>query len=39
VQLGGDVSLTAGPKNLHEGAYTDGTFKAEVSYSPPPRKR
>jgi lipid-binding SYLF domain-containing protein len=28
--LGGDVSLTAGPKSLHEGANTDGTFKAEV---------
>ena len=28
--LGGDVSLTAGPKSLHDGANTDGTFKAEV---------
>jgi lipid-binding SYLF domain-containing protein len=28
--LGGDVSLTAGPKSLHEGANTDGTFKAEL---------
>lgn len=28
--LGGDVSVTAGPKSLHEGANTDGAFKAEV---------
>lgn len=28
--LGGDVSLTAGPKSLHEAANTDGTFKAEI---------
>jgi lipid-binding SYLF domain-containing protein len=28
--LGGDVSLTAGPKSLHDAANTDGTFKAEI---------
>jgi lipid-binding SYLF domain-containing protein len=28
--LGGDVSLAAGPKSLHEGAGTDGSFKAEI---------
>ena len=28
--LGGDVSLTAGPKSLHEAANTDGSFKAEI---------
>jgi len=28
--LGGDVSVTAGPKSLHDGANTDGTFKAEI---------
>lgn len=34
--LGGDVSVTAGPKSLHEGANTDGTFKAQVfSYARP----
>jgi lipid-binding SYLF domain-containing protein len=26
----GDVSLTAGPKSLHDAANTDGTFKAEI---------
>lgn len=28
--LGGDVSLTAGPKSLHDAANTDGSFKAEI---------
>jgi lipid-binding SYLF domain-containing protein len=28
--LGGDVSVTAGPKSLHEAANTDGSFKAEI---------
>jgi len=28
--LGGDVTLAAGPKSLHEGAGTDGGFKAEI---------
>lgn len=28
--LGGDVSVTAGPKSIHDAANTDGTFKAEV---------
>ena len=28
--LGGDVSLTAGPKSLHDAANTDGTFKSEI---------
>jgi lipid-binding SYLF domain-containing protein len=28
--LGGDASLAAGPKSLHQGAATDGTFKAEI---------
>lgn len=28
--LGGDVSLTAGPKSLHEAANTDGSFKSEI---------
>ncbi len=28
--LGGDVSVTAGPKSLHDGANTDGSFKAEI---------
>ena len=28
--LGGDASVTAGPKSLHDGANTDGTFKAEI---------
>jgi lipid-binding SYLF domain-containing protein len=28
--LGGDVSLTARPKSLHEAANTDGSFKAEI---------
>ncbi len=28
--LGGDVSLTADPKSLHDAANTDGSFKAEI---------
>lgn len=28
--LGGDATLAAGPKSLHEGADTDGRFKAEI---------
>lgn len=28
--LGGDVSVTAGPKSLHDAANTDGSFKAEI---------
>jgi SH3 domain-containing YSC84-like protein 1 len=28
--LGGDVSLTAGPKSLHDAANTDGSFKSEI---------
>ena len=28
--LGGDASVTAGPKSLHDAANTDGTFKAEI---------
>lgn len=28
--LGGDATLAAGPKSLHEGAGTDGGFKAEI---------
>jgi lipid-binding SYLF domain-containing protein len=28
--LGGDASVTAGPKSLHDAATTDGTFKAET---------
>ena len=28
--LGGEVSLTAGPKSLHDAANTDGSFKAEI---------
>jgi lipid-binding SYLF domain-containing protein len=28
--LGGDVSLTAGPKSLHDAANTDGSFRAEI---------
>jgi lipid-binding SYLF domain-containing protein len=28
--LGGDASLTAGPKSLHDAANTDGSFKAEI---------
>jgi lipid-binding SYLF domain-containing protein len=28
--LGGDASLAAGPKSLHEGIGTDGRFKAEI---------
>jgi len=28
--LGADVSLTAGPKSLHDAANTDGSFKAEI---------
>ncbi len=28
--LGGDVSVTAGPKSIHDAANTDGTFKAEI---------
>lgn len=28
--LGGDVSVTAGPKSIHDAASTDGTFKAEI---------
>ena len=28
--LGGDASLAAGPRSLHQGAATDGTFKAEI---------
>src|ERR1700730_382093 len=28
--LGRAVSITAGPKSLHEAANTDGTFKAEI---------
>jgi lipid-binding SYLF domain-containing protein len=28
--LGGDVSLTAGPKSLHDAANTDGSLKAEI---------
>jgi lipid-binding SYLF domain-containing protein len=28
--LGGDVSLTAGPKSLHDAANTDCTFKSEI---------
>jgi lipid-binding SYLF domain-containing protein len=30
VTLGGDATLAAGPKSLHEGAGTDGRFKAEI---------
>lgn len=30
VTLGGDATLAAGPKSLHEGAGTDGKFKAEI---------
>ncbi len=28
--LGGDVSVTAGAKSIHDAANTDGTFKAEI---------